>query len=138
VDTGPRRNDPGRPRHDPRCCNLQGLPTRTFLIALAGTTAQLCVSGDVYAEYEEVIRHPKFNRSEAIIDHVLRAIRENGIWVKPSEKVRARSDLDEDILLERAQAARAHYLVTGNAKDFPIKWAGAQIVTAPLFLDAVV
>jgi predicted nucleic acid-binding protein len=47
----------------------QGLPARTFLIALAGTTAQLCASGDVYAEYEEVIRRPKFNRSEAIIDN---------------------------------------------------------------------
>jgi len=41
----------------------QGLPARTFVTVLAGTTAQLCVSGDVYAEYEEVIRRPKFNRS---------------------------------------------------------------------------
>jgi hypothetical protein len=56
----------------------QGLPARTFLIALAGTTAQLCVSGDVYAEYEEVIRRPKFSGSEAIIDHALLAIRESG------------------------------------------------------------
>jgi putative PIN family toxin of toxin-antitoxin system len=86
----------------------QGLPARTFLIALARTTAQLCVSGDVYAEYEEVIRRPKFNRSEAIIDHALRAIRENGFWVKPSEKVRACSDPDDDIFLECAQTARAH------------------------------
>ena len=37
-----------------------------------------------------------------------------------------------------AQAARAHYLVTGNAKDFPAKWADTQIVTARQFLDAVV
>ena len=34
----------------------QGVPARTFLISLAGTTAQLCISGDIYAEYEEVIR----------------------------------------------------------------------------------
>jgi len=61
----------------------QGLPARTFVMVLAGTTAQLCVSGDVYAEYEEVIRRPKFNRSEMIIDHALRAIRQNGFWVKP-------------------------------------------------------
>jgi len=84
----------------------QGLPARTFLIALAGTTAQLCVSGDVYAEYEEVIRRPKFKRSETIIDHALRAIRENGFWVKPSEKVRACSDPDDDMFLECAEAAR--------------------------------
>lgn len=44
----------------------QGLPARTFVLVLAGTTTQLCVSGDVYAEYEEVIRRPKFNRSEMI------------------------------------------------------------------------
>jgi len=66
-------------------------------MVLAGTTAQLCVSGDVYAEYEEVIRRPKFNRSEMIIDHALRAIRQNGFWVKPSERVHACSDPDDDI-----------------------------------------
>jgi len=41
----------------------QGVPARTFLISLAGTTAQLCISGDIYAEYEEVIRRAKFNRT---------------------------------------------------------------------------
>ena len=39
----------------------QGVPARTFSITLAGTTAQLCVSGDIYAEYEEVIRRAKLN-----------------------------------------------------------------------------
>ena len=115
----------------------QGLPARTFLITLAGTTAQLCVSGDVYAEYEEVIRRPKLKRSEAVIESALRAIRQNGFWVKPFEKVRACSDPDDDIFLECAQAARAHYVVTGNLKDFPAKWADTQIVSARQFLDAV-
>jgi len=115
----------------------KGLPARTFLIILAGTTAQLCVSGDVYAEYEEVIRRPKFARSHNVIEHALRAIRERGFWVKPSEKVRACSDPDDDIFLECALAARAHYVVTGNLKDFPTKWADTQIVTARQFLDAV-
>jgi uncharacterized protein len=114
----------------------KSLPARTFLVALAGTKAQLCVSGDVYAEYEEVIRRPKFNRSEAVIEQALRAIQQNGFWVRPSEKVRACSDPD-DVFLECSQAARAHYLVTGNLKDFPAKWAGAQIVTARQFLDAL-
>jgi putative PIN family toxin of toxin-antitoxin system len=51
----------------------QGLPARAFLITLAGSTTQLCVSGDIYAEYEEVIRRPKFNRNEAIVEQALRA-----------------------------------------------------------------
>ena len=43
-----------------------------------------------------------------IIDHALRAIRQNGFWVKPSERVHACSDPDDDILLECAQAAHAN------------------------------
>jgi putative PIN family toxin of toxin-antitoxin system len=53
----------------------QGVPARTFLISLAGITAQLCVSGDIYSEYEEVLRRAKFNRSEAAMEAALRAIR---------------------------------------------------------------
>jgi uncharacterized protein len=115
----------------------EGLPARTFLMMLAGTTAQLCVSGEIYAEYEEVIRRPKFKRGETVIEQALRAIRQDGFWVKPSERVRACADPDDDIFLECAQAARAHYLVTGNQKDFPAKWADTLIVTARQFLDAV-
>jgi uncharacterized protein len=115
----------------------QGLPARVFLLTLEGAATRLCVSGDIYAEYEEVIRRPKFNRTEAIIEQTLRAIRQRGFWVKCSEKVRACSDPDDDIFLECAQAARAHYLVTGNLKDFPMKWADAQIVMPRQFLDAL-
>jgi putative PIN family toxin of toxin-antitoxin system len=97
----------------------QGLPARTFLMTLAGTTAQLCVSGDIYAEYEEVIRRAKFSRTEAVIGSAFRAIRQNGFWVRPSEKVHACSDPDDDIFLECAKVARAQYVVTGNRKDFP-------------------
>jgi|SRR3984885_4000218 putative PIN family toxin of toxin-antitoxin system len=114
----------------------QGLPARTFLMTLAGTRAQLCVSGDIYAEYEEVIRRAKFNRTEAAIETALGAIRQNGVWVKPSEKMHACSDPDDDIFLECAQAARAHYIVTGNRK-LPAKWTDAQIVSARQFLDTM-
>ncbi len=115
----------------------QGLPARVFLLALDGITAQLYVSGDIYAEYEEVIRRPKFNHNDAVIERSLRAIRQNGFWVKPTNKVRACADSDDDIFLECAEAARAHYLVTGNLKHFPAAWADTQIVTTRRFLDAV-
>jgi len=115
----------------------QGLPARTFMMTLSGTRAQLCVSGDIYAEYEEVIRRAKFNRTEAAIETALGAIRQNGVWVKPSEKMHACSDPDDDIFLECAQAARAHYIVTGNRKHFPAKWTDAQIVSARQFLDTM-
>ena len=115
----------------------QGFPARAFLITLAGTTAQLCLSGDVYAEYEEVIQRPKFRRSKSIVEHALGAIRRNGIWVRPTEKVTACSDPDDNIFLECAQAARPQYIVTGDLKDFPAKWAETQIVTARQFVEAM-
>lgn len=115
----------------------QGLPAQVLLVTIAGPAARLCVSGDIYAEYEEVIRRPRFKRSESEIADTLRAIREMGIWVKPSHKVRACTDPDDDVFLECAQAARAHYLVTGNVKDFPAKWADTLIVTPHQFLDAI-
>jgi predicted nucleic acid-binding protein len=96
------------------------------------------VSGDIYAEYEEVIRRPRFNRSDCEINATLRTIRYKGFWVKPTGKVRACSDPDDDIFVECAQAARANYLVTGNVRHFPAEWASTLIVTARQFLDAVV
>jgi predicted nucleic acid-binding protein len=37
----------------------QGPPTQVFLMTMVQPDTQLCVSGDVYAEYEEVIRRPR-------------------------------------------------------------------------------
>jgi putative PIN family toxin of toxin-antitoxin system len=116
----------------------QGPPSQVFLMTILEPDTQLCVSGDIYAEYEEVIRRPQFNRSDSEIEATLRTIRDKGFWVRPTEKVRACSDPDDNIFLECAHAADAHYLVTGNVKDFPASWASTQIVTARQFLDAVV
>ena len=117
--------------------NPQGPPAQVFVMTILDPETRLCVSADLYAEYEEVIRRPRLNRSDREIQATLRTIREKGFWVKPTEKVRACSDPDDDIFLECAQAASAHYLVTGNLKDFPTVWASTRILTARQFLDAV-
>jgi putative PIN family toxin of toxin-antitoxin system len=43
-----------------------GPPGQVFLRALSGSI-QLCITGEVYAEYEEVIRRPRFRRDESVI-----------------------------------------------------------------------
>lgn len=111
-----------------------GPPAQVFLLAVGGSI-QLCVSGNVYAEYEEVIRRPRFRREEDLIAATLNTIRKEGLWVRPTETVRVCSDPDDDIFLECAQASRAAYLVTGNLKDFPASWRDTQIVTAGGFLE---
>jgi putative PIN family toxin of toxin-antitoxin system len=111
-----------------------GPPAQVFMRALSGSI-QLCVSGSVYAEYEEVIYRPRFARSEDVIAGTLRAIREKGAWFRPTESVKACADPDDDIFLECAQAAQADYLVTGNLKHFPVAWTATRIVTPRWLLD---
>lgn len=112
-----------------------GHPAQILVLALASENVRLCISADIYAEYEEVVRRPKFKRNENEIGDALRAIREQGLWVKPSQKVRACSDPDDDIFLECAQASHAHLLVTGNLRHFPSSWLETKIVTARQFVD---
>jgi predicted nucleic acid-binding protein len=51
--------------------------------------------------------------------------------------VNACTDPDDNVFLECAQAAAAHYLITGNAKHFPAAWGSTQIMSARQFLHAV-
>ena len=116
----------------------QGPPAQVFLMTILQPDTQLCVSGNIYAEYEEVIRRPRLGRSAREIEETLRTVRERGFWVKPTEAVHACSDPDDDIFLECAQASDAQYLVTGNVKDFPARWGATQIVTARQLLEVAV
>jgi len=115
----------------------QGAPAEILTLGLLGEHVQLCVTAEIYSEYEEVIRRPRFRRTENEIADALHAIREQGFWVRPSERVRACSDPDDDIFLECAQAARAHFLVTGNIKHFPAVWGKTKIVTTRQFLEGL-
>jgi uncharacterized protein len=111
-----------------------GPPAQVFLLTL-GDTVQMCISGSVFAEYEEVIRRPRLRRTEETIVSALEAIRRKAFWVKPSSPVRACSDPDDDVFLECAQASGAAYLVTGNVRDFPPHWLGTEVVTPRQFLE---
>src|SRR5689334_9607428 len=95
-----------------------GPPAQALILALSGLI-QLCMSGNIYAEYEEVIRRARFRCAEQTITAALDAIRSKAIWVRPPNSVTACSDPDDNMFLECAQAAQADYLVTGNLKHFP-------------------
>jgi putative PIN family toxin of toxin-antitoxin system len=117
--------------------NPRGAPAQVLLLSILEPDIQLCVSGAIFGEYEEVLHRPLFRFSESVVENVLRSIREQSFWAKPTENLRACSDPDDDIFLECAQAAGAHYVVTGNLKHFPTGWANTCIVTARQFLEAI-
>jgi uncharacterized protein len=113
-----------------------GPPARVFLMALHNQNVQLCVSAEVFAEYEEVLKRPKFNFTVSAIEAALGGFGKKGFWVRPTGKVSACSDPDDDIFLECAEAATADYLVTGNRRHFPpAGWGRLKIVTASEFLN---
>lgn len=114
-----------------------GPPAKLFLLVLAEADLELCLTGEIYAEYEEVIRRPRFKRSRVEIEGALRAVREKGFWVKSKAKVQICADPDDNIFLECAEVARADYLVTGNLKHFPPNWGVTRIVSARQMLEAI-
>lgn len=114
-----------------------GPPAQLFVLAIAGITIQLCATGEIYAEYEEVIRRSKFKRTQTEIENALETVRQKGLWVRPSNKVFVCADPDDNIFLECAEAAQADYIVTGNLRDFPSDWAGTRIVTPRQMLDII-
>jgi uncharacterized protein len=109
-----------------------GAPAQVFALS---DSIQLCVSGSVYSEHEEVLRRPRLQRDENVIMGALDTIREKGVWVRPSELVNVCSDPDDNMFLECAQAARADYLVTGNVKHFPASWAATRVVRPRWLLE---
>lgn len=112
----------------------QGPSAQLFMLALAGVI-QFCVTGNIYAEYEEVIRRPRFKRTDEMIIGTLEAIRTKALCVRPTEQVKACRDPDDDTFLECAQAAHADYLVTGNLRHFPASWQECRIVTPRWLFD---
>ena len=117
--------------------NRHGAPAQVLRMILQDPEMQLYISGEVYAEYDEVLRRPKLKRSKAEIDGMLGVMREKAFWVRPVGVVRGCTDPDDDAFLACAEAAHARYLVTGNTRHFPPQWNETNVVTAREFLDLV-
>ena len=94
------------------------------------------VSEPVLAEYEEVLRRPRFAIERDKLSNAIARIRSASLLVHPETRVTAALDPDDNIFLECAQAADADYLITGNIKHFPATWRKTQIVTPRQFLEA--
>ena len=114
-----------------------GLPEAVFNLAIGHREIRMYFSEPVMAEYEEVLRRPRFDIQPDKVTNALARIRETGLVVTPTVSVTAARDPDDNIFLECAQSAEAEYLVTGNLKDFPRVWLTTRIVTAREFMEVI-
>ncbi len=100
-----------------------GIPARILLLALA-REFEVCVSTPIVAEYDDVLRRPKFKLASDVVDGFLKALQTTALIVVPSVVIRLASDPDDDNFLECAYTADADYLVTGNLADYPKTTSG--------------
>ncbi len=117
--------------------NAEGYERHVLDLVLA-RKLQLAISEPILAEYEGVLRRPKFGIKPRQVTQSLRAIRAVARTVRPTRTLDAARDPADNRFLECAEAGKAEYLVTGNKRHFPKQWRQTPIVNAREVLEWVV
>ena len=96
-------------------------PALILSLALEGHI-QLCVTEEIFAEYTGVLSREKFQSlDQASVRKALQSIKRKSFWVSPSTRINIiKIDPEDNKFLECALEAKAHYLITGNRKHFPM------------------
>lgn len=112
-----------------------GPNARVLDMVLAGKI-QPCVSGALLKEYRGVLGRPKFRGvSSSHIDALLDLLQAVSLKVTPAATLQVSSDEPDNRIYECADAARAHYIVTGNRRHFATPYKSIQVVNARELLD---
>jgi putative PIN family toxin of toxin-antitoxin system len=110
-----------------------GVPQKVIdLIVSQGVS--LYVSRPIIDEVTEVLTR-KFDWTRADAEQFLPPLWKLCIVIKPSLRVKISKDLDDNRVLECAEAAKADFLITGNTKHFPEFHKTTKILKPRQFLD---
>ena len=99
---------------------------------------RLLASEPILAEYEGVLRRPKFGIRPSLVRRSMRSLRRAARVVRPQLKLNVTDDPADNPFLECAEASRADYLVMGNKRRFPRQWKPTLVVNAREFLEWIV
>jgi len=100
----------------------------------------LCLSEDIFNEYQEVLSRGKFKSlNQAKTRRLLLKSKRDAKLVKPSVSVDIiKRDPEDNKFLECALEAQADYFITGNIKHFSFKkFRNIHIITPKEFLDII-
>lgn len=117
--------------------NAEGYERHVLDLVLA-RKLQLLVSQPILDEYEGLLRRPKFSIQPRQVMRSLRLLRAAAKVVRPLRELDITRDAADNRFLERADAAKADYLVTGNKRHFPKQWRQALVVNARELLEWVI
>ena len=116
--------------------NEEGLQARVLRLAFSRAILPY-LSEPILAEYEFILRRPKFSFDQKRIDQSLARLNQVGIVVKPTQILSISPDETDNRFLECSEEAQADYLVTGNKRHFPKQWQTAEIVNARELLERI-
>lgn len=111
-----------------------GLQRAVVNLALA-KPARLYVSPEIIAEYRGVLSRAELGIRKGLRRQLLDLIEARAHVVRPAQQLQVTKDPNDNMFLECADAARADYLITGNARDFPPFWKSTKIVSSREFLN---
>jgi putative PIN family toxin of toxin-antitoxin system len=110
---------------------------RTVLLLATTKPARLYVSDTILAEYREVLSRPELKIRKGLRQQLLQLIRSCSHSIILARLPQVTKDADDNKFLECADAARADYLVTGNARHFPRFWKKTKVITSREFISVV-
>jgi putative PIN family toxin of toxin-antitoxin system len=113
-------------------------PSAAILELATSRQVQMFVSPAILAEYENVLRRPRFKLDPARITALLRLLASVSIEVLPSRTLTTSPDETDNRFLECAEEAGADFLVTGNIRHFPSQWQTTKIITPRNFIDLII
>lgn len=87
------------------------------------------MSGPILAEYRDVLSRPELQIRKGLQREFLDLIKNSSHIVTPARPLSVTSDPDDNVFIECADAARADYIVTGNARHFPKFWKKTKVIT---------
>lgn len=109
-----------------------------FILALVRRKqVALCLSKEIFAEYEGVLNRDKFGLIRKEVGQLLVNLKKEALWVVPKERIDTIvQDPEDNKFIECACEAGADYLITGNTRHFPFKkFRTIKIVSPREFIE---
>ena len=114
-------------------------PDRAFSLACGRDT--LCLSTDVFSEYEQVLHRPKFDHPgwPERRDLILNVLLASGRFFQHREEVVICKDPKDDIYLELALTANANTIISGDRDLLALDgWRGIRILRPAQYTEQII
>lgn len=108
-------------------------PDLVLMLALEGGLFKICLSDEIFSEYQRVLEYDKFKGSLSPdkVGQLLFQLEKNALWVTPQKKVELSPDPEDNKFLECALEGKAGFLITGNTKHFPARKFKKTLIVSP-------